>query len=210
MNVSAISHTPPLRASGLPRADMRSPTPRAAAVFALLCTSWAVQAAAQPAPGWAPDRVYLQVGVAEAAQTAVAGLVWERPWRHHIAGGELGLYWEVSFGRWRGEREGGGRGNAWVTQLGVTPVVRWQRAGAAPRWFAEAGIGANLLLPVYRSRAKSFSTRFNFGDHVAVGRRFGADGRHELALRFQHFSNAGLRHPNPGENFVQLRWAWRY
>ena len=31
--------------------------------------------------------------------------------------------------------------------------------------------------------------------------------RHELALRLQHFSNAGIKHPNPGENFVQLRYA---
>lgn len=30
------------------------------------------------------------------------------------------------------------------------------------------------------------------------------------ALRLQHFSNASIRHPNPGENFVQLRYARRF
>ncbi len=27
----------------------------------------------------------------------------------------------------------------------------------------------------------------------------------EWLLRLQHFSNAGIEHPNPGENSVQLR-----
>ena len=30
----------------------------------------------------------------------------------------------------------------------------------------------------------------------------------EIALRVQHFSNAGIKHPNPGEYFVQLRYSW--
>ena len=33
---------------------------------------------------------------------------------------------------------------------------------------------------------------------------------HELALRVQHYSNAGIRHPNPGENFVQLRGSFAF
>ncbi|WP_280151352.1 acyloxyacyl hydrolase [Piscinibacter sp. XHJ-5] len=53
--------------------------------------------------------------------------------------------------------------------------------------------------------ARRLSTVFNFGDHVALGHRFGEQQRHELAFRIQHFSNAGLRKPNPGENFVQVR-----
>jgi lipid A 3-O-deacylase len=102
------------------------------------------------------------------------------------------------------------RSPAWITQLGVTPVLRWSMSASPSTWFAEAGIGANVLLPVYRSSDKSFSTAFNVGDHLAVGRAFGASGRHELALRVQHFSKAGIKHPNPGENFVQLRHSWRY
>ena len=35
-------------------------------------------------------------------------------------------------------------------------------------------------------------------------------GAHELALRVQHYSNAGIRHPNPGENFVQLRGSFAF
>jgi hypothetical protein len=30
---------------------------------------------------------------------------------------------------------------------------------------------------------------------------------HELSLRIQHSSNAGIKEPNPGENFLLLRYA---
>ncbi len=90
----------------------------------------------------------------------------------------------------------------------MTPVLRLFPGGS--RWFVEGGIGANLLLPIYQSESKRFSTSFNFGDHLAIGRIFGKDGGHEIALRFQHFSNAGIREPNPGENFLQIRYSRRF
>jgi lipid A 3-O-deacylase len=102
------------------------------------------------------------------------------------------------------------RSSAWVTQAGVTPVVRWHPPSWGGDWYVEGGIGANLLLPIYRSRDKRFSTAFNFGDHIAIGRRFGPSRQHEMALRIQHFSNAGIKDPNPGEDFVQLRYSHRY
>jgi lipid A 3-O-deacylase len=43
-----------------------------------------------------------------------------------------------------------------------------------------------------------------------VGRSFGADRRHELSLRVSHFSNCGIETPNPGENFLQLRYATKF
>ena len=39
---------------------------------------------------------------------------------------------------------------------------------------------------------------------------FGARGEHEVSLRLQHFSNAGIKHPNPGETFVRLRYVRRF
>jgi len=50
----------------------------------------------------------------------------------------------------------------------------------------------------------------NFGDHIALGLRLGDRQEHELQLRVEHFSNAGLRKPNPGENFGQVRYVWRF
>jgi lipid A 3-O-deacylase len=155
----------------------------------------------------APQQVFAQAGFAREARAAVIGLTWSSPWQRPIAGGVASLYWEASFGRWASDAGTAQSSSAWVTQIGLTPVLRWQPGVEDQRWFLEAGIGANVLLPVYRSRDKRFSTAFNFGDHVAVGLRFGEGAQHELALRLQHFSNAGIKHPNPGENFVQLRYS---
>jgi len=45
---------------------------------------------------------------------------------------------------------------------------------------------------------------------VGVGFNFGEQRQQEVALRLQHFSNAGLHNPNPGENFLEVRYAWRF
>lgn len=154
---------------------------------------------------------FTQAGFAESAEAIVVGIVMPWAWQRPLAsGGFVTGYWEASFGRWSSDVDDGSRANAWVTQLGVTPVLRWYPHRWGERGFVEAGIGANLLLPIYRSRDKRFSTSFNFGDHVALGWRFGTQRAHEVSLRLQHFSNAGIRKPNPGEDFLQLRWAWRY
>jgi len=158
-----------------------------------------------------PDRVFAQVGTGDDdTRMYIAGVTYDWRWTRPLWNGVVTGYWESSFGRWNSDLSNGRRASAWITQLGVTPVLRWSSSEAPSTWFAEAGIGANVLLPVYRSSDKSFSTAFNFGDHLAVGRTFGEDGRHELALRVQHFSNGGIKHPNPGENFVQLRYSWRF
>lgn len=165
-------------------------------------------AARSPDNPWLPDKGFVQLGVAEDATAATLGVVWTSDWSYPFAGGQFGLYWEVSMGRWVAELEDGTSSSAWVTQLGITPVLRWMPDRGA--WFVELGIGANLLLPIYRSEDKTFSTTFNFGDHLAVGAVFGDRRQHELALRIQHFSNAGIKHPNPGEDFVQLRYVYGF
>ncbi len=181
-----------------------------------VAVAWLAAASSAPAamPGarhlLAPDQVFVQLGAAADAHTPAAGAAWDWRWQRDFASGKASGYWEASFGRWNSRLDDGRRASAWVTQLGVTPVLRWQPRAWGEAWFVEAGIGANVLLPVYRSRDKRFSTAFNFGDHLAIGRRFGVDRQHELALRVQHFSNAGIKDPNPSEDFDQLRYAWRY
>ncbi len=60
------------------------------------------------------------------------------------------------------------------------------------------------------ARRAAIRHHLQLGDHLAAGWQFGPRRDHELTLRIQHFSNAGIRHPNPGENFVQLRYARRF
>lgn len=156
-----------------------------------------------------PTRVFVQAGFAERNTDAyVIGAIWDWNWRKQYSFGTLSGFADASFGRWNTD-SGDTQASAWATQLGITPVLRLHPSVFKDRFFVEAGIGANVILPIYRSRDKSFSTEFNFGDHIAVGATWGKRTRHELALRLQHFSNAGIDHPNPGENFLQVRYAYR-
>lgn len=163
--------------------------------------------AADPAGnnGWQrtlkPDGFVMQLGRAKETTTATIGLKWDwhRSWRLGRRTWVTG-YNELSIGHWRADSGGG---EAIVTQVGLTPTLRFWPSGEERGWFYEGAIGINVLTPVYRTRQKRFSTAFNFGDHIAVGYRLPSNW--EWALRLQHFSNAGIEHPNPGEDFIQLR-----
>jgi lipid A 3-O-deacylase len=163
--------------------------------------------AADAASSITPSSVFAQAGFARGAQSYAIGLTWDWSRKSELRWGTATGYWESSMGQWRARQAPEGHANALVTQIGLTPAVRLHPNGWYPGWFLELGIGANVLFPIYRSSDKSFSTAFNFGDHIAVGRR---RGNREFALRVQHFSNAGIKHPNPGEDFLQLRYSVRY
>lgn len=91
--------------------------------------------------------------------------------------------------------------------LGLVPLLRYRFGQGRSGWFIEAGIGVSLMDPIYRTSEKQFSTRFNFVDVAGVGRSFGSRRERELSLRIAHVSNADIKKPNPGENFLQLRYA---
>lgn len=158
---------------------------------------------------WFPDSIFVQAGIAETARSVALGTSWAPFWEHPVVGGRAWVFWEASVGRWKGESDLIHQQVQWATQIGLTPVMRWQPS-VNVHWFVEAGIGLNVVAPLYRRRSKRFSTAFNFGDHVGAGWRFGDAGQHEVAFRIQHFSNADIKLPNPGENFRQLRYTWGF
>jgi lipid A 3-O-deacylase len=103
------------------------------------------------------------------------------------------LYWDVSVGSWHSD-------TGTVHDFGLTPVFRH---ALYPRGaYFDAGIGAHVLSESHISSDLGFSTRFQFGDHLGIGYRF---EKYDLAVRFQHLSNGGMRNPNPGINFLLLR-----
>lgn len=156
-----------------------------------------------------PSTLFIQAGIGDqSTQAYMGGATWEGNWHKHYSFLAVSGYFEAAAGRWI-TREEGFSSSAWATQIGLTPVIRLQPSGFGHDWFAELGVGANYIIPLYKADHKRFSTEFNFGDHLAIGRQFGERRQHELALRVEHFSNAGIAHPNPGENFVQLRYAYR-
>jgi lipid A 3-O-deacylase len=74
----------------------------------------------------------------------------------------------------------------------------------------EGGLGGTVKNHVNRTADEPFSTAFQFTEVVGVGRSFGAHGEHEVSVRLQHVSNASIKKPNPGANFVRLRYLYGF
>ncbi len=135
---------------------------------------------------------------------AGGGLVWQLPWQASVAGNPVTSLAEASINHWQARGASGSKG---FTHVALVPVLRLRFDGGRSPWFADAGVGVSLTDQRFVTQTKQFSTRFNFVDTVGAGRSFGADRGHDLSIRVQHVSNAGIRRPNSGQNFIQLRYA---
>jgi len=105
------------------------------------------------------------------------------------------LYWDVGLGTWESDL-------GTLQDLGLTPVFRY---GHEHGGYFDLGIGFHVLTETRISSGIEFSTKFQFGDHLGVGYRF---DRYDVSFRLQHLSNAGIKNPNPGINFLQLRFQY--
>jgi hypothetical protein len=152
-----------------------------------------------------PAGYFIQGALAERqAYSVSAGLVWPWSWRRGFGRTELTGLTEGFVSLWSAR---GATGRQSFTQLGVLPLLRMRLDNGRSDWFVEGGIGLSLMDRTYRTEVKQFSTTGNFVDVLGVGRTFGADRRRELSLRIAHISNGGIKKPNPGEDFLQLRYA---
>ena len=156
--------------------------------------------------------IYVQAGrtVHSARNTNDASVGLVVPWSTRTDGWSVLRegYWDIFASQWDGPSFGGRR--TVFTQVGVIPTLRYRFDERQSAWFAEAGLGVSFLDGIYGTPDRIFSSRFNFSEVLALGRNFGPGGNMELALRLQHFSNGGIHQPNPGENFVQLRYTVRF
>lgn len=163
------------------------------------------------APGaQAQERMlYLQAGVGEqAARAAGVGITLPWNWSRTLGSGALTGHWDFYLGGHRVRPDGGQHLNLWAISAG--PSLRWRGAQGASPWFVEAGTAVMLHDRRYHSADRLFGTRYNFASHLGVGRNWGAQQQHELSLRVQHISNAGIKKPNPGENLLLLRYGHRF
>lgn len=154
----------------------------------------AALALAAAIPAHALDGVSGEVGTGDRGVSMVrAGAHWGQPVRWLPR--NVTLHWELSLARWDADPEP-------IYDLGVTPVFRYS-PGERGRYL-EAAIGLHYLSGMSVHPAAPFSSRFQFGDHIGIGFR---GAMYDVGVRLQHLSNAGLRNPNPGVNFVILRIA---
>lgn len=158
----------------------------------------------------AVDGVSVEYGSGDATDMARVGTLWNWDKQWFTEGDWLVTgFWEASLGSWRGHSAAGN--NQTVADVGITPVFRFQQknpAGFAP--YAEAAIGLHLITPTFVNANRQLGSALQFGDHVGIGVRFGAYQQFDLGYRYQHLSNGGVKKPNQGINFSQVRFAYHF
>lgn len=162
----------------------------------------------------AVDGVSLELGTSDSSNASVdmgrVGIQWNWAKRWSL-GSEwhIGGYWDLSVGYWSNNSRD--RTNSGVFDLGFTPVFRLQQTNpGALAPYLEAAIGFHLLSETSVSTERRFGSAFQFGDHVGLGLRFGPRRAFDLGYRYQHLSNAGIKQPNQGINFHQLRFQYHF
>ncbi len=131
-------------------------------------------------------------------------LAWQSSplWQHDFGTKRLDLSLEASAGRVFGPSDSLGSP---LWHVGLTPFLRW--------WFTqdtaiEAGIGANVFSGTYIG-SKRISTAYQFGDSLGLYHRI-AETPWGVGLRFTHYSNADIKRPNPGQNYMQVRLSYEF
>jgi len=150
----------------------------------------------------AADSASLEYGTGNKSQFVRGGLQWQwdKQW-FQSNGTHIGGYWDATLMALRENNYRGTNNTKNLADIGITPVFRWQRDDRQGI-YAEVGIGAHYMSSIYDNNNRSFSTNFQFGDHIGIG--YVARGW-DIALKIQHFSNGGIKHPNPGANFLVLK-----
>jgi lipid A 3-O-deacylase len=127
---------------------------------------------------------------------------WEIGGFHFTVVGEAhAAYWDIQ------ESEAA---HSSIWEFGLTPVFRFIRSSGWIRPYVEAGVGVRLLSHVRETETRTFSSSFQFADMVGVGAQFGGHQQYQAGFRFQHLSNAGIDHPNPGANFSEIYLQYNF
>ena len=160
------------------------------------------------------DSVSFELGTSDSSNVSVdmarTGVQWDWSARWTLGSDwHLGGYWDLAVGYW--DNDSHNRASSGILDVGFTPVFRIQQThpgSLAP--YIEAGIGFHFISKTSINHERQLSTRFQFGDHIGVGLRFGPEHAYDLGYRFQHLSNAGIKEPNNGINFHQVRLQYHF
>ncbi|KLU22725.1 deacylase [Caballeronia mineralivorans PML1(12)] len=158
------------------------------------------------------DQFGIQIAGGEAdhdIRKADVGVVWDPNWTWwEIAGFHFTVVGEAHVAYWDIRESQASHPNIW--EFGLTPMFRFIKSSGWFRPYVEAGVGVRLLSHVRETPDRTFSSSFQFADVVGVGAQFGAHQNYQAGFRFQHLSNAGIEHPNPGINFSQIYLQYNF
>lgn len=134
-----------------------------------------------------------------------------RPLEMHFATlpvlGDASIYVEASTNFWRY-----GDPTEYQTNvaLAVSPVLKKQFAtwyGKPVFW--EFGIGVSMLTE-REFAGKDLGSHFQFEDRIGLLIELDQEKSKTLAIRYMHYSNAGLSSRNPGMDFLNIAYSWRF
>jgi lipid A 3-O-deacylase len=97
-----------------------------------------------------------------------------------------------------------------IWEFGLTPVFRFIRSSGWFRPYFEGGVGVRMLSHVRETEDRTLSSSFQFADMLGIGAQFGEHQQYQAGFRFQHISNGGLEHPNPGVNFSEIYLQYNF
>jgi hypothetical protein len=158
-------------------------------------------------PAMAEDGMALEAGSGDGTDMGRVAIQWNWDMRlYQGAEWNIGSYWDLGLGHWRNNGFPGR--NKDITEIGLTPVLRLQR-NSLEGPYAELGLGLHVQSDSTIGD-KSMSTLVQFGSHLGAGYRFGVKRAFDLSYRYQHLSNAGIKKPNDGINFNQIRLQYHF
>lgn len=173
-------------------------------LLTLFCTMTVAAATSATANSLDPQGgVSLHYGVGEHYKRYTLNYETAPIWTTEFGGswGRLDLTPELGASYWTAD---GSRspGNAW--QFSAIPMFRWW---TSERFYIEAGVGATVFTRT-RFADKNIGSAFQFGDHIGVG--FLLTPNNRIGLRYSHFSNAGIKRPNPRLDTVQVTYTYQF
>jgi lipid A 3-O-deacylase len=104
----------------------------------------------------------------------------------------LSGYHEISLNYWE-------HGDESIKLAAYSPVFTYVFAGPAKfiSPYFEGGIGVSWLSDKMIS-GRDLSTYFQFEDRIGIGLKIGRQLRHDLNVKYVHYSNASIKQPNDG------------
>ncbi|WP_319380125.1 acyloxyacyl hydrolase [Thiomicrorhabdus sp.] len=112
--------------------------------------------------------------------------------------------WDLSVHHWHSDSQGVRNDSGYI--IGLTPIFQYRLNSDEISPYIEMGAGPHLLDNIY-IEDEDKSTQLQFGDHLGIG--FNA-GPVEVGYRYIHISNANIELPNPGTDFHNLHFAYRF
>lgn len=115
----------------------------------------------------------------------------------------LNVYFETSVNFWEyGETNERDTNFVWA----ISPVIQYPIGSInQKKMFVEFGIGLSMLVDT-NFAGKDVGGHFQFEDRLGLMMKFGTNDEHQVALRYFHYSNGGLKSPNPGLDYIALSY----